>query len=60
MCVYICVIMCACDISDSQGGSHLVEELRPQHRANGGSAALPVRHDQIVQQQPREQTVSRT
>lgn len=50
MCIYLCLR--ACDISDTQGGSHLIEELRPQHRADGGSPALPFRHDQTVQQQP--------
>lgn len=46
------------DISDPQGDSNSTEELCPQHGTHGSSATFPFRHDQTVQQQPGEQTVS--
>lgn len=44
--------------SDSKSGRHPAEELLSQHRAHGSQETLPLRHDQTLQQQPREPTVS--
>lgn len=44
--------------SDSKSGRHPAEELLSQHRAHGSQETLPLRHDQTLQQQSREPTVS--
>lgn len=44
--------------SDSKSGRHPAEELFSQRRAHGSQETLPLRHDQTLQQQPREPTVS--
>lgn len=44
--------------SDSKSGRHPAEELLSQRRAHGSQETLPLRHDQTLQQQPREPTVS--
>lgn len=46
-----------CSLSDSEGGGDAAEELHAQHRADGSAPPLPVRYDQAIQQQQREQAV---
>lgn len=52
-----CLFLFISFLSDSEGCCHAAQKLLPQHWAHGGTTPLPVRYDQTLQQQQREQTV---